>query len=147
MKILKSLNVFLRTNHPVLIATLPTRAVLFTPISYLINLSLTTRQFPKFCKIAKVMVLFRKEDPLDCSNCRPISLLSTLSKIFEKCVYKHVYSFLDKNKLIFKHQFGFRSGYSFNHIILNLIESIKKCINNDNYVGSAFRHLEKDLVL
>ena len=129
MKILKLLNVFLRTNHLVLTATLPIiRAVLFFPISYLIYLFFTTRQFPKFCKIAKVMVLFRKEDPLDCSNCRPISLLSTFSKLFEKCVFKHVYSFLDKNKLTFKHQFGFRSGYSSNQIIVNLVESIKKCI-------------------
>ena len=143
MNMLKSLNVFLRITHPVLIAILPIRAVVVFPISYLINLSFTTRQFLKFCKIAKVMALFRKEDPLDCSNCRPISLLSTFSEIFEKCVYKHVYSFLDKNKLIFKHQCGFRSGYSSNHIIVNLVESIKKCINNDNCVCSVFRHLEK----
>ena len=49
---------------------------------------------------------------------------STVSKIFEKCVYKRVYSFLDKNNLIIKGRFGFRSGYSSNHTIVNVVESI-----------------------
>ena len=51
-----------------------------------------------------------------------MSLLSTFSKRLEKCVYKRVYSFLEKNNL------GFRSGYSSNHTIVNLVESIKKYI-------------------
>ena len=49
---------------------------------------------------------------------------SAVSKIFEKCVYKRVYSFLDKNNLIIKGRFGFRSGYSPNHTIVKSIESI-----------------------
>ena len=111
---------------------------------YLVNLSFTTGKFPNLCKIAKVILLFKKGDSLDCSNYRPISLLSPFSKIFEKYVYKRVYSFLEKN-LIFKRQFGFRSGYSSNHIIVNLVESIKKYIDNDNYVCSVFVDLEKAL--
>ena len=66
-----------------------------------------------------------------------------MSKIFEKCVYKRVYSFLEKNNLIFKRQFGFRSGYSSNHTIVNLAESIKKYIDHDNYVFSVFIDLGK----
>ena len=59
------------------------------------------------------------------------------------CVYKRVYSFLEKNNLIFKRQFGFRSGYSSNHTIVNLAESIKKYIDHDNYVFSVFIDLGK----
>ena len=50
---------------------------------------------------------------------------------------------LQKNNLIFKRQFGFRSGYSSNHTIVNLVESIKKYIENDNYVCSVFIDLKK----
>ena len=64
------------------------------PISYLVNISFTTGEFPKFCRIAKAISLFKKGNPLDCSNYRPITLPSTFSKTFEKCVYKCVYSFL-----------------------------------------------------
>ena len=48
--------------------------VLSFPISYLVNLSFTTGEFPNLCKIAKVIPLFKKDDPLDCSNYRPYSL-------------------------------------------------------------------------
>ena len=117
--------------------------VLPLPISYLVNLSFTTTEFPILSKISKVMRLFKKCDPLDCSNYRATSLLSTFSKIFEKCVYKPVHSFLDKNNVIFKRQSGLRSDYFSNHTKVNLVESIKKYIDNDNYVCSVFTDLEK----
>ena len=100
--------------------------VLSFPISYLVNISFTVGEFPNLFKISKAIPLFKKGGPLDCSSYRPISLLSTFSKILEKCVYKRVYSFLEKNN--FKWQFGFRSGYLSNHTIVNLVESIKKYI-------------------
>ena len=56
--------------------------------------------------------------------------------------FKRVYSFLEKSNLIFKRQFGFRSGYSSNHTIVNLVKRIKY-IDNDNYVWSLFIDLEK----
>ena len=108
------------------------------PISYLVDFSFTTGDFLNLCKTAKVVSLFKKGDPLDCSNYRPLSLLFTFSKIFQKFVYKRVFSFLEKNNLIFKHQFGFRTGYSANHTIVNLVESIKKYIDNDKYVCNVF---------
>ena len=46
-------------------------------------------------------------------------------------------------KIIFKRHFGFRSCYSSNDTIVNLVESIKKYIDNDNYMGSVFIDLEK----
>ena len=54
--------------------------VLSFPISYLVNLSFTTGEFPNLCNIAKVIPLFTKDDPLACSNYRPISLLSSKTK-------------------------------------------------------------------
>ena len=95
--------------------------VLSFAISYLVNLSFTMGEFQNLCKIAKVIPLFKNGDPLDCSNYRSISLLSTFSKIFEKYVYERVYSFLEKNNLTFNQKFGFRSGYSSNHTINRVI--------------------------
>ena len=117
--------------------------VLSLPIPYLANLPLTTGELQNLRKIAKVIPLFKKGDPLDCSNYRPMSLLSTFSKIFEKCVYKRAFSFLEKNNLIFKRQFGFRPGYFSYHTIVNLVESIKKYIDSDKYVCNIFIVLEK----
>ena len=50
----------------------------------IINLSFRTGIFPDLCKLAKVIPIFKKDNPLLCGNYRPISLLPIFSKIFEK---------------------------------------------------------------
>ena len=122
------------------------RIVLMSCLSYLVNLSFTTGEFLNLCKIARVIPLFEKVDPVDCSNYRSISLLSIFSKICQKCVSRHLYSFLEKNSLAFKH-FSFGSGYSSIYKIVNLVESIKKYTDNDNYLCSVIIDLKKACVM
>ena len=66
-----------------------------------------------------------------------------LSKFFEKAIYSRIYSFLVKNDLIFKKQFGFRSNYSTNHALLSITERIKDFVDKGNYVCGIFVDLEK----
>ena len=117
--------------------------VLSVAIYCLVNRSFTTREFPKICKSYPVI-----EKKVIClieliRNYRPILLLFTYNKIFEKSVYKRGYLFLEENNSIFKRHLGFRSCYSFNHTILNFIENIEKYIDNDNYVCNVFIDFEK----
>ena len=89
------------------------------PLAELINLSFSTGTFPRNLKIAKVIPIFKKDSPLECSNYRPISLLSNIDKIFEKLMYSRVISFLEKYNCIYPLQFGFRQKHSTNHACLN----------------------------
>ena len=57
------------------------------PISKLINQSFITGIFPEFLKLPSVIPIFKKADPLECPNYRPISLTSNISKILEKLVH------------------------------------------------------------
>ena len=70
-------------------------------LSKLINLCFETGEFPDQLKLAKVIPLHKKESILNFLNYRPISLLSVFSKIYEKCIYTRIYSYLVKNDLIF----------------------------------------------
>ena len=59
------------------------------PLSDLFNLPLSSRNVPNIWKEANVSPIHKKNDPSDMSNYRPISLLSTVSKVLEKIVHKY----------------------------------------------------------
>ena len=73
------------------------------PLSDMINVSFNQGVFPNILKIANVIPIHKKGDKLDCNNYRPISLLSNISKIFEKSMHICLVNFLKKNKLLFCH--------------------------------------------
>ena len=77
-------------------------------LALLINQSFQSGIYPDKFKIAKVISLFKKGNPELPSNYRPISLLSIFSKIFEKLVYKRIYSFLEVHNILYSLQFGFQ---------------------------------------
>ena len=61
---------------------------------------LNTGIFPDSLKIAKVIPLFKKGDDKILSNYRPISLLSSISKVFEKVIYNQIYCHFDTHNLL-----------------------------------------------
>ena len=80
---------------------------------------------------------------LDCNNYRPISVLSNINKIFEKCVHTRLTNFLQVNKLFFSLQFGFRNGYSTNHALTILTEMIRRAIDQERFACGVFIDLQK----
>ena len=70
-------------------------------------------------------------------------MLSVISKIFEKLIYKRIYFYLDQEKLIYSKKFGFRGNHSTNHAIISLTEHIRKLLDNGEYVCGVFVDLEK----
>ena len=87
--------------------------------------------------------IFKKDDPLDCVNYRPISLLPIFSKIFENIIYSRLFKFLESNKLIYTRQFGFRANHSTNHALISMTESIKSFLDNGDFGSGIFIDLEK----
>ena len=58
------------------------------PLSHIFNQSMQTGEFPNDMKLAEVVPLYKSKEHYFESNYRPISLLTTISKILEKIVYK-----------------------------------------------------------
>ncbi|RVE41685.1 hypothetical protein evm_013673 [Chilo suppressalis] len=92
------------------------------PLSHVINLSFDTGVFPKKLKQAIVKPLFKKGDRENISNYRPITLLSILSKVVEKIIYKNIYNFFEKYDIFIKEQNGFRKKVSVNTAIFDLVK-------------------------
>jgi len=77
-------------------------------ISSLFNLSVVEGKFPACLKVARVTPVFKSGDKSMVSNYRPISILSTISKVFEKLMCRRLMEYLDKNEILKNNQFGFR---------------------------------------
>ena len=82
------------------------------PLTLIVNQSLSSGIFPNKLKIAKVIPIFKKDDTHLLNNYRPISLLPTISKVFEKVVQEQLTEFLNVNKLLYNSQYGFRKAHS-----------------------------------
>ena len=113
------------------------------PLVNIINKSLKEGTFPDILKLASVCPIYKKSDRTKCANYRPISLLSNLSKIFEKTMYNRIELFLSEFEIIYKLQFGFRKKYSTEHALLSIVEEIRKNLNNGEFSCGAFIDLEK----
>ena len=95
-------------------------------------MSLSAGIVPDDMKVAKVIPIFKSSDPKLLKNYRPISLLTAFSKLLEKIMYDKVISYLNANKLLYEHQYGFRSGNSTIHPIIHLLNHCSEATNKPN---------------
>ena len=79
------------------------------PLCLIDNLSFSEGISPDPLKCEKIIPIHKKEDPLNCNNYRPTSLLSNISKMLEKLMYCRLYCFLELHDCLCTKQFGFLS--------------------------------------
>ena len=118
-------------------------SIIAAPLSHIFNLSVMDGVFPDILKIANVVPLFKKEDPMLFSNYRPVSLLCTLSKVLERIMYNRVIEFLNEHEILFKYQFGFRQSYSTYLAMTVLVDKLVKSVENGDIVVGVFLDFSK----
>ena len=113
------------------------------PMKYMFNLSIEKGIFPDDLKIAKVTPIYKADDKSDLSNYRPISVLSCFSKILERIMYNRLYQYLTENKILYPKQFGFQTGHSTEHAIVQLVDQILESFEYNKYTLGVFIDLSK----
>ena len=93
-------------------------------LAHIFNASLSGRIHPQSLKIAKVKPMYKKRNHNDLSNYRPISILPTTGKVFEKIIHDQLSTYLDLHKLLSPNQFGFRRKVSTEQANLTILEEI-----------------------
>ena len=116
-------------------------AYIASDIAKMINDSMTKCVFSDSLKFAKVSSLFKKKDTLNKVNCRPVSILVALSKIYEKAVgvqltgyFNYIFSILLS---------AFRKGYSCQSALLNMIEKFKSAPDKGEFVACINMDISK----
>ena len=116
-----------------------------TQFAELFNLSFSEGVFPLILKTCKVIPIYKKDSQLNCSNYRPISLLSNIDKILERIMYNRLYKFLETNNLIYSLQFGFRQKHSTSHAFIHLTDKIREQLDKGNFACGIFVDFQKAL--
>lgn len=112
-----------------------------SPIAIIINKSMSEGMFPDDLKIAKIIPIYKSKEKHYFNNYRPISLLSSISKLYEKIVYTRLYNFL--NPAFYDRQFGFRAKRSTIQAIIELNSDIIESYENKQITMSTFLDLSK----
>ena len=142
-KIINSLDPTKKTS-----GAIPTKIVKLTnkqickDLANCINECIKQNKFPNELKIADITPILKKDDPLDKTNYRPISILPTASKIFERILFNQLQRF--SNKILWPLLCGFRKGYSTQYALINLLQKWQKCLDaSDGIVGTLLMNLSK----
>ena len=99
-----------------------------------LNNSAFDATFPSELKVAEVIPVFKKKDRNNVENHRPVSILSNLSKRYERCLYDQMYKYF--NHILSKWQGGFRRGFSTQLSFLVMTEKWRKCLD-ERGIGRA----------
>jgi hypothetical protein len=113
------------------------------PLSHIFNLSLESGKFPSKLKQCRVIPIFKSGNVSECDNYRPISLLSSISKVLEKIVAEKLTDHLLSNNLLYQHQYGFLPKRSTEQNLIQIINFISEAINSNMYCVGVFLDLRK----
>ena len=113
------------------------------PITHICNLSFANGYFPGEMKLAKVIPIFKNGDKHIFQNYRPVSVLSCLSKIFERLMYNRLVTFIEKQKLINDLQFGFRKDRSAYMAVIEAVDTVTNALDRKETVVGVSLDLSK----
>jgi hypothetical protein len=104
--------------------------VIVPVLEHIFNYCLQNGVFPDLWKLAHIVPLPKVENPIQCKDYRPVSILCVLGKILEKIVHSQVSDFISVNKLLSPYQSGFRKGHSTTTALLKVTDDVNKAIDN-----------------
>ena len=103
--------------------------------------SVGTLHFPNKLKLADIIAVYKKKDPTLVENYGPVSVLPSVSKIFERIIQKQFSDYVDESLL--PYLCGYRKGFNAQYALLSLIEKWKKELDNNGYAGAILMDLSK----
>lgn len=104
-------------------------------LTFIFNTVFTSSVFPTCWKISKIVPLPKVSSPSNLSDFRPISILSSVSKAFEKLVKEQITDFVIDRRLLSKFQSGFRAHHGTQTALLKITNDIR--VNIDRKLATV----------
>ena len=137
----------LNTKKPTTFNNIPARLLIENEdisslyLTKIYNDSKINSQFPASLKLADITPSHKKNETTNKENYRPVSILPSISKIFERNMYNQISSYIDKHLSVFL--CGFRKGYSTQHCLIVMLERWRKALDNSKMAGALLTDLSK----
>lgn len=112
-------------------------------VAHLINSSVSAGIFPSILKQAKVIPVHKKNAEDNIANYRPISILSQLSKVFERIMHHRMSEFLTRFTVLSEKQHGFRVGRSTQTACTEFVEFVYGSLDGGAHVAGIFFDLSR----
>ena len=97
--------------------------------------------FPYKLKLADITPVYKKKDPTLVENYRPVSVLPSVSKSFERIIQKQFANYVDE--FLSPYLCEYRKGFNTQYTLLSLVEKWEKELDNKGYVGAILMDLSK----
>jgi hypothetical protein len=109
-----------------------------SPLNHICNAALSPGIFPQRLKYSVVKPLHKKGARNCISNYRPVSPLTSFSKVFEKIMYNRLFRHLNDNNILVEEQFGFRKNLTTKKANYELFNEIVSALDDKLIVGGIF---------
>ena len=143
LRILLSLDISKRAGYDTLRPKIIKLAapIIVTPLTKIINLSISVSKYPDMMKEACITPMFKKDDRLRKENYRPISILNTVCKVFECYILEQLTPFF--NVTMSQFLSAYRKNFSCQNVLLRLIEQWRQHLDSNKVVGAVLMDLSK----
>ena len=109
--------------------------------TYYVTASIINKVFPSSLKKADITPVYKKDEKFLKNNYRPVSILPSVSKIYERCIYDQINNYF--HPLFSKLQCGFRKEFNAQHCLLVLVEKCSEVLDERDYAGILLTDLSK----
>ena len=144
-KILSSIDVSKSTGHDGISNKLlkDSADIIAYSLTLIFNTSINTGIFPNDFKTAIISPIHKAGCKTECNNYRPISILSSVAKIFEKLITQQLETYLEKNEILVQQQAGFRKKHCTQTSLLNITNQWFINMDKGSLNGVIFLDLKK----
>ena len=98
-------------------------------------------EFPAPLKLADIKPTHKKNDTTNKENYRPVSILPSVSKLFERNMFEQISGYIEK--FLSPYLCGFRKGFSTQHSLIVMLEKWRKALDNNKLAGALLTDLSK----
>ena len=107
----------------------------------IIDQEISSFHFPDKLNLAELSPLHKENDVMNKKYYKPISILPSISKLFERLVQDQIMAFI--KAYLYMYICGYRKGYRNQHALITLIEKWNKSLGGRGYFGAIITDLSK----